>query len=225
MKTLTGTKDIDREILYRADDRDILNLCQLNKYTSENVCDNKFFHNLLLKRYPALVNAKKYDESWKKLYIRMVKYIALLKEQYGIPYINNKLYNPEVIYRASIGKLHRNDPYTTAGIAASAIGDLDVLKYLFDNNKMYNDVTIVVEAIRKNQLPVAKYLLTQPIEHRDTYFNTALTIAARDSGNLEIAKYLVSQYNYPENEIEYNINLAEKRGHTQVAQYLKSLLR
>jgi hypothetical protein len=155
----------------------------------------------------------------------MVKYIALLKEQYGIPYINNKFYNPEFIYRASIGKLHRNDPYTTAGIAAGGIGDLDVLKYLFDNNKMYNDVTIVVEAIRKNQLPVVKYLLTQPIEHRDIYFNTALTIAARDSGNLEIAKYLVSQYNYPENEILYDIKSADDKGHTQVAQYLKSLLR
>ena len=48
----TGNKDADRLILLNLDsDREILNICSLNKYGNE-LCNESFFMNRTLQKYP-----------------------------------------------------------------------------------------------------------------------------------------------------------------------------
>ncbi len=57
---LTGNKDVDREILQKLSDRDIINSCQSNTYAREKVCDETFFRNLVFDRYPETIKYKDY---------------------------------------------------------------------------------------------------------------------------------------------------------------------
>src|SRR5579883_2198755 len=50
------SKDIKRYIANFLDDIDILSFCQINKEQNRDVCNEIFFKNLLLKRYPYTLN-------------------------------------------------------------------------------------------------------------------------------------------------------------------------
>ena len=43
MSKLSGIKDVDRDILGKLDDRELLKVCSIDKYTWETVCDDAFF--------------------------------------------------------------------------------------------------------------------------------------------------------------------------------------
>jgi hypothetical protein len=92
------TKDTYEYILNFADDKEIINMLLVNKKFAGKLNDEGFFKQLVEKRYPLLVEFKNEHESWKHFYLRMIKYIYLLKEKYGIPYLRIEHYNPEQFY-------------------------------------------------------------------------------------------------------------------------------
>ncbi len=92
-------KDVYLEIVHKMSDRDVLNMLSVNKkYNNE-----EFFRQILVRRYPLLIAFRKYvinrdkykEESWKALYLRMIKYIGLLKEKYNVDYIAAYNFNPK----------------------------------------------------------------------------------------------------------------------------------
>lgn len=109
-------KDVYLEIVSKMTDRDVLNMLSVNKKYN----NPEFFRQILFKRYPLLVAYRKLiysdkqnietqqtqtqtienieTESWKSLYLRMVKYIYLLKEKYNINYIQAMGFNPKRVY-------------------------------------------------------------------------------------------------------------------------------
>ena len=52
MNSLSGIKDVDREILLAMTDENLLKTCSLNKYLFAVVCDDSFFYNRLSLKYP-----------------------------------------------------------------------------------------------------------------------------------------------------------------------------
>ncbi len=90
----TGLKDADREILSKLEeDTDLLNACSVNKYAWK-LCDDIFFRNRLIRKYP---DAVKYNKSgkWKEYYLRTIFYISKLLEKYNFVY---KTGNPKIYY-------------------------------------------------------------------------------------------------------------------------------
>ncbi len=74
---LTGNKDVDREILSKLSDRELLIACQSNKYAQENVCDEIFFRNLVYNRYSETIKYKDYVKvrDWKNFYLSIIYYV------------------------------------------------------------------------------------------------------------------------------------------------------
>ena len=93
------TKDTYEYILNFADDKEIINMLLVNKKFAGKLSDDGFFERIVERRYPLLVEFKEKDESWKHFYLRMIKYIYLLKEKYGIPYLHIEKYNPEAFFK------------------------------------------------------------------------------------------------------------------------------
>ena len=87
-------KDIYPYIVNLAEDRDVINMLSVNRKFN----DNSYFKRILEKRYPLLLEFKSEDETYKRFYLRMVKYMAKLWEEFKIPYVAEKGFNPEKRY-------------------------------------------------------------------------------------------------------------------------------
>jgi len=94
LKEMNISKDVYEYLTNFADDGTILNMLSVDKTFS----DEAFFERVMRRKYPLLVEFKKEDETWKRLFLRMVKYINILKEEFDIPYIPTKGHNPERFY-------------------------------------------------------------------------------------------------------------------------------
>lgn len=94
--------DIYEYIANFADNRTILNMLLANKQFNDPV----LFERIFKRKYPYLIKYKKPEESWKKFYLRMIHYIALLKEKYDFTY-------PDDIINSNLPKiaLEHTDPY------------------------------------------------------------------------------------------------------------------
>ena len=91
---LSGLKDTDREILSKLEsDRDLLNACSLNKYTWK-LCDDNFFRNRLITKYPDAVQYNKIGK-WKQYYLSSIYYISRMLEKHNFVY---KTGNPKTYY-------------------------------------------------------------------------------------------------------------------------------
>ena len=92
-----GDKDIYPYIVNLAEDRDVINMLSVNRKFN----DDSYFKRILEKRYPLLLEFKLEDETYKRFYLRMVKYLAKLWEEFKIPYVAVKGLNPEKRYEAA----------------------------------------------------------------------------------------------------------------------------
>ena len=96
MKGVKGFKDQDREILLNIqDDKDLLKACSVNKYVYNEVCDDMFFRNRLARTYPDTLKYKDEDMKWKDYFLRVIYYVAKIKEDYGYIYEEG---NPKTLH-------------------------------------------------------------------------------------------------------------------------------
>ena len=106
-----GDKDIYPYIVNLAEDRDVINMLSVNRKFN----DDSYFKRILEKRYPLLLEFKSEDETYKKFYLRMVKYMAKLWEEFKISYVAEKGFNPEKRYE--LAQHLRSRGYSLARIA------------------------------------------------------------------------------------------------------------
>ncbi len=87
----TGIKDLDREILSKLPDEDVIKSCSVNKYLREKVCDERFFERRMKQNYPELeiIIDDSYPNgtysgdiypNYKQAYLETVYYISKMKE-------------------------------------------------------------------------------------------------------------------------------------------------
>ena len=136
------TKDTYEYLTNFADDRDIVKMLSVNK----QFADPTFFERIFKRKYPLLIKFKEENETWKYFYLRMVKSIAKLQEEYHIPYIANPDFNPETFYKSYTKGLGRTHAQQDAIIYAVDINDKKNIE------KIYKRVN---EKIRDHVLKIA----------------------------------------------------------------------
>ncbi len=189
---LTGNLDVDRLILNKLSNTDILNICKLNKYVYYKVCNETFFRNLVYTRYETLIKYKDYvkTRTWKSFYFSVLFYIDKLRNKYNYEY-NDKNRSPELEYL--IRKLVPSYiSYTTNYIyyafkCSSRVGHFHIIKYLIEQEVISEKSRIeaLKTAVIYGHLTIVKYLVEAGVDKSDT-----LELAS-EYGHLEIIKYLV----------------------------------
>ena len=178
-------KDIYSYIVNLADDRTVLKMLSVNK----RVNDYTYFKKILEKRYPALLQLKEENETYKHLYLRMVKYLAKLWEEYEIPHISSKKFDPERLYEKlndfKSQKIIYN-PYTSLLIAAAEIGDFKLAQHLIDKGGKINVFTYE----NAGSLEMLKFLMSKSFT--PYWLEVALDVAKQDN-NQPIIDFLESQ--------------------------------
>ena len=202
-----SNKDIYENIINFADDRTILQMLSANKKFNDPI----FFERVFDRKYPLLKRFKRKNESWRRFFVRMTYYIAKLDEEFGIPYIPTKGYNPEGFY-----KLWNKDSkriYDFAMYKAAKGGHLEIVQYLIDE-KGADDFNYAMKmAASKGRLEIVKYLLEKGARE----VNDAMIDAAyRD--HLDIVKYLIEK---GADSFKAAMVFAARRNHHKVVEYLK----
>ena len=249
MNSLSGIKDVDREILLAMDDEDWLKTRSLNKYLFNIVCDDNFFYKSLFLKYPDTLlyyNVKK-DKTYRRYYLKVIYYISKMKEDYNYSYIsgnpktqygifkfvkkdiNNLLIKSSIKGELNLVKeaikrgadIHAKDDYALQ--SASENGHLEVVKYLVENGADIHakDERALRLASLNGHLQVVKYLVNLGGNiHID---NERPLIIASYNGDVELVKYLVSVGANIHVDNDAPIKWAAENSALDVVEYLKSL--
>ncbi len=247
MNRLTGIKDLDREILSNVDDRELLNICTIDKRFWNDVCDDNFLRRRLLSKYPGIEKYKG-NKSWKQFFLNATFYISIMKEKFDYDYSYGdfkKQYNilKSNQYHQKKGGLRVNMVLTMAAkegelplivyalnkgasihpkVLNTAIdgGHIEIVQYLIEKGANIHDDALV-SASRHGYYEIVKYL----IEHGaniHAHDGFALQVAAAN-GHLDIVKYLVTQGANIHIDNNFALKAAREAGHLKVATYLESL--
>jgi len=244
MSELSGIKDVDRVILEKLDDRELLKACSLDKYTWNNVCDDAFLRRRLLSKYPQIAQYKLETETWKRFFLRAVNYIALMKEKFNYLYTfgdfvtqydllkqYSKDKNDLLIESSEVGELalviwslktgadihYRND---YALIWASKNGHLETVKYLveFGADIHAHDDYALRWASKNGYLETVKYLVDSGANIHA--LNDRALIWASENGHLETVKYLVKAGADIHSENDEALIWSSLNGHLEIVKYL-----
>lgn len=236
---MSGNLDADRLILLELNDRDLINTCNTNRYFRNQVCNELFFLKRLINKYPDTLINKPKNTTYKNWYLKIVFYVAKLKEQFDYDYIGG---NPEVqyeifkidsdldniLYESSIREeltlfkyalnLLPNDRMNMTMDMVSANGWLEGVKYLVDRSFDKSNIINLglIRASMFGQLEVVKYL----VEKGANKFEPTLRMAIQN-GNLELVKYLVNQGA----NVDANVLEIAKNRNTDIFNYLREVYR
>ena len=222
---LTGIKDLDREIVNKLSDRDLLQICSLNKTYSQRVCDDSYFRLRTEKGFPETIQYKDSvnpQRTWKNHYLNIVNYVDLLQEKYKYEY--KKLdKSPELLYLARRLVHHYIYNKNRALIYASIHGKLPIVKYLVEQgaNVNHNNDLSLVYASENGHLTVVKYL----VEHCANIHannNESLRFAIL-KGHLSVVKYLVENGADLKSIDSKTIRYAQEYKYLDIVEYLNSL--
>ena len=213
-------KNIYENIINFADNRTVLQMLSVNKKFADPI----FFERVLDRKYPYLKEFKKDDESWRHFFVRMAYYIAKLDEEFGIPYIPTKGYNPEELYN-TWNKSKRI--YNFAMARAAEGGHLDIVQYLIDE-KGANDFDLaMINAAKGGHLGIVK-LMIEKAEERNKYIDYIFgMVKAAGGGHLDIVKYIIKKAKagvIKTSDFVWAISSAEYGGHPEIVNYLKQFV-
>jgi len=184
-------KDIDREILLSIDnDKQLLEKCSLNKYFFNEVCNDMFFKNRLMRTYPNSLKYKELDEykslSWKQYFLQVVYYVAKMKEDYQYEYTDGNFKTQLKIFKESEGDIDE------LLIISSVDGELTLVKEALKRGANINaeEDEALRQASEHGYIEVVKYLVEQGANiHAD---NDDALRRARRYGRIEVVRYLES---------------------------------
>lgn len=171
----TGVADLDRKILEELEDEDVIKICSISKY-GEKLCNEMFFRNLMLKKYPIAskyIKVKEREETqiqkqkitWKSEYLKIIFYKDRMKER-GFIFTDG---NPKLYYDI----LQKNVNSPAEGMVESIDNNLDDLfQYYFyqvlNQEKMVDTVTLqkwiydaIYAAAAKRNTDVIKFIVSK----------------------------------------------------------------
>lgn len=202
----THIKDLDREILYRAEDKDILQVCSVNKYTFNKLCDDTFFHNLLLRRYPHALQPlldrwleikgnRKSKVLFKSLYLKILDIKNRIKKMSQQKYrIEFHFTDGNIILYYTLFKDKKKDIVKLAAI----YGLKDLLNYMLKVSEEKNNITISFTYLFDDMVWGNKFnskeidILFQDKEISLMTYNLALSSAAKNQ-NKELINYMLQK--------------------------------
>ncbi len=238
MNKLTGIKDLDREILSKMNDIELLTVCQIDKRFYYDICDDNFLRRRLNK-YQGIEKYKK-NETWKQFFLNTIYTITKMKadfqfiytkgdfqKQYKLfkmyPVINNLLvYSakegelPLVIYSISKGA----DINEYSGLAlrwAAEANHYEIVKYLVENGA--NDISLAfLNASMEGNIDIVKYLVEKGANIH--FQNDQALILASIRGRLRVVKYLIEKGADIHINSDQPLRDASEYGHLGIVEYL-----
>jgi len=205
MSKLSGIRDLDREILGKLHDKEILIACSIDKYTWNTVCDDAFLKRRLLMKYPKIEKEKYEAETWKRFFLRAVNYISLLKERYGYDYTFGNFVTQYICFTKCYDMLDDEDlkyKYHLLIKKSAKRGELALVIWSLKNGACihyYNDRP-VRWACKNGHLEVVKYLAENGANIHSSG-DAALSWAFKN-GHLEVVKYLLENENLKDDFID-----------------------
>tara|TARA_R110001599_G_scaffold207862_3_gene405103 strand:- start:987 stop:1766 length:780 start_codon:yes stop_codon:yes gene_type:complete len=223
------SKDTYEYLTNFADDRTILNMLSVNKKFN----DEQFFKRIMQRKYPFLIPLKGDGETMRGLFIRMSYYIAKIEEDFGIPYIAFKKYNPEKFY-----KIWKDDPniYTKALEQAVKINDMHIVRLMLDKGVVKLDRALTF-AVLGRYTDMIRLLLEKGADNYDfplmaaastptdmrlvefflskgATLNKGMWVAIRDN-NLDLVNFFIDK-----GYTDYNrgLSTASERGYINIVQ-------
>ena len=214
--SVSGLKDIDREVLKHVDDRELLKICTVDRKTWNEVCDDDFLRRRLISKYPGIEEYKREDESWKRFFLNVIYYISKMKDDHQFEYTKGDLYQQYHLLDKNEGE--KDDLL----VNAAAKGELDLVKYALAsgaNVHAYNNAAIG----NATDLNVVKYL----VEHgADIHMRDEFPLhMATASNNFELVKYLVEQGADIHVMEDYAFRVAKRKGYTEILDYLNGRIK
>ena len=173
-------KDIYEYIVNLAEDRDVINMLSVNKKFN----DDLYFKKILERRYPLLLKLKR-DETYKQFYLRMVKYMAKLWEEYKIPYIAAKSFDPQFFYEMS---KHYVNIYSNSLSYAVEAENKKLIEYFLEKGGQFPSSAYYTVG-KRGSLDILKFILTKfPPPYK--WLQETL-ILAEDNDNRPVVEYLL----------------------------------
>ena len=193
----TGYKDVDRMILNKLDDKDLVNVCQTNTKANEICNDQTFWMKRILMKFPMVSQEvlRKYkgNRSWSDYYTYDLRKINYNSAQEYLKKGAEEGRLDHVIIAIGMGAdIHAQDDHALRW--ASANGRLEVVKYLVEN---------------KADIHVGD--------------DWALRLAS-EFGHLEVVKYLVKEGADIVADNDYALRWASRNGHLEEVKYLQSVM-
>ena len=214
---LSGLKDVDREILKHVKNDELIRICSIDKKTWNEVCDDNFLRRRLA-RYPDIEKYKLPNESWKEYFLRVLYYVAKMKEKYEFDY---KSGNFKERYDILTKHFTKGRMYYPDGVFYDAVrqGFLDVIKYVIEK-RVSKDAKVsgLKLAAEQGHLEIVKWL----IEYGISPLEDAL-IAAADKGHIEIVKYLVERGANVRAKDDQALGYASRNGNLEIVKALVEL--
>ena len=213
--SLTGVKDLDREILKRLTEENLVKIWLVDKKMYYNICDDEFLRKRLTKYREVEMNKFK-KESWKRFFCRVSLCVLKMKNNYNFEYSGGRL-----LFQYTLLKTHMG---TKLMLEAAINGELSLVKYCFNSN--YTSLmknSMLCQACSRGHVQIVKYLT----EEQQTYVHEnedEALMEAVDGNHLEVVKYLIehgADIHARENDALY---LASGNGHLQMLSYINSLL-
>ena len=204
------SKDLYEYLAEFTDDKTIVKMLSVNKKFNNSV----FFQRIFNKKYPLLINFKKDNQTQKDFYLSMVKYISKLEEEFSIPYIPCKDYNPQYFYYEN----HKDgyNIYDCAIRYAALGGNMEIVKLMIEKGATDFNETMYHTA-KRGHIEIVKLM----IEKGATDFNFCMYGAAR-FGNMDILKLMIEK---GATNFNWALNRASYGGHTEIVEYLKKLIK
>ncbi len=236
---LSGNKDVDREILSKLSDKDLLFACKTNTYAYDNICDKTFFRNLVYNRYSETIKYKDLvkvnkQKDWKNFYLSVVYYVGKLKEDFSyeykadgspeLEYLSRKFYI-EIFLRKHVDLKNPYAKYdeNRAFLFSIIENNRKILQYLIEKGvDIHKDNNYALRiAVNDDNLAIVKILVENKADiHSD---NDYAVRTAAFLGNIELVKYLVSKGAKYQSLNNMALAAARDEGHIEVVEYLESL--
>ena len=158
--SLSGLKDVDREILKHVDDAELLKLCSLDRKTWNDVCDDGFLRRRLNK-YPGIEKYKEEKESWKSFFLRATYYISKMKEDYEFVYISGDFKKQYEIIR-HYNLLNLSNKFDLLLLESAEKGEISIVKYSLERGADIHTTgkSALIHASRNGHLEIVEYLVT-----------------------------------------------------------------
>ena len=207
--SLSGLKDIDREVLKYVDDKELIKFCSFERKTWNEVCDDNFLKRRLSSKYSGIEKYRRENETWKQFYLRAVYTISKMREDYKIFYLSGdfeKQYELLKTYKEGIILLEN----------AADTGQLDLVKYAYE--KGVNSSYALMLASENGHLEIVKYLVEQGVT-----INYHILRRAMLTGHFDIVKYLVEHGADIHALSDFDFKLALEYGYSDIVKYLKNL--
>jgi Ankyrin repeats (3 copies) len=189
------------------DDKTLLNFCNADKYFNSKICDDDaFWRRRLDEKYPLLVEFKK--GTWKEFYLRMAYYIFKLEEEFKIPYIPTKGYNPEDFY-----KEYKDNKYIFDYVMDKAAygGHMEIVKLMIEKGARYFDDAMRFAA-KEGHMEIVKLM----IEKGTAMFDDAMYWAAGE-GHMEIVKLMIEK---GATDFDTTMAYAAEGGHMGIVKFM-----